>query len=66
MSFENYKEVFDSQHWISIEKDVLEIVKPIISLGIKNKLVSELISEMTEKLAAKYFSKLYNSDKSCL
>ena len=63
MSFENYKEVFDSQHWISIEKDVLEIVKPIISLGIKNKLVSELISEMTEKLAAKYFSKFYNSDK---
>ena len=63
MSFENYKEVFESQHWISIEKDVLEIVKPIISLGIKNKLVSELISEMTEKLAAEYFSKLYNSDK---
>jgi hypothetical protein len=63
MSFKNYKEVFESQHWINIEKEVLEKVKPIISLDIKNKLVSELISEMTEKLAAKYFSKLYNSDK---
>jgi hypothetical protein len=63
MAFENYNEVFQSQHWINIEKEVLEKVKPIISLDIKNKLVSELISEMTEKLAAKYFSKLYNSDK---
>lgn len=63
MSFDNYKEVFESQHWINIEREVLEKVKPIICLDIKNKLISELISEITEKVAAKYFAKLYNSDK---
>lgn len=63
MAFENYKEVFESQHWINIEKEVLDKVKPIICLGIKNKLISELISEITEKVASKYFAKLYNNDK---
>ena len=63
MGFENYQEVFKSEHWKNIEKDVLTKIKPITSLGVKIKLVSELISELTEKTAAKYFSDIYQSDK---
>ena len=63
MTFDNYKEVFETQHWINIQREVFEKVKNIICLDIENKLISELISKITEKVAAKYFAKLYNSDK---
>lgn len=62
MGFENHQEVFESRHWKNIEKEVLTKIKPITSLGVKIKLVSELISELTEKTAAKYFSDIYKSD----
>ena len=63
MSFENYKEVFEPQHWINIEKEVIEKLETLISYRVKNKLLSEVMSFYTENVAAEYFSKLYNSDK---
>ena len=63
MSFENYKEVFEPQHWINIEKEVIEKLETLISYRVKNKLLSEVMSFYTENVAAEYFSKLYNSNK---
>ena len=60
--YSKYPDVFDSTHWGNIECEVFETIKPIVSLKIKSKLMSELISELNEKIAAKYFKRLYGKN----
>jgi len=62
---EKYPEVFNEHSWHIIEREVFEKVKSIVSLGIKTKLLSELISELTEKIAGQYFKKLYGDIVKC-
>ena len=60
-----YKEIFEREHWIKILNNVVEELQFVLTRNIKLKLKSELISEMTEKLAQEYFSKIYSEDVKC-
>ena len=63
--FNKYPDVFNESHWHNIEREVFDKVKSIVTLGIKTKLLSELISELTEKIASQYFKNLYGDIVKC-